>query len=99
MAEYLVLKAEDICDENECVKSRLIFYYEHFAILNENFYRETEHRTAVASLDVCAELDLFPGIYELIFAEEEEGQPGLKSIRFVKPVDMWEIQDNYIFRF
>lgn len=92
MAEYLVLKAEDICDDNDCVKSRLIFYYKHYALLNEDFFRETEHR-AVAPLDVCKDLDVFPGIYELIFAEDGEEQPALVSVKFVKPVDMWETQD------
>jgi hypothetical protein len=44
MAEYLVLKAEDICDDNNCVKSRVIFYYQHYALFNEDFFRETEQR-------------------------------------------------------
>lgn len=91
MAQYLVLKAEDICDGNNCVKSRLIFYYEHYASLNESFFRESEHRTAVAALDICKDLDVLPGIYELIFTEEEEEQPGLMSVKFIKPIDMWEI--------
>lgn len=93
MAKCLVLKAEDICDDNDCVKSRLIFYYEHYALFNDDFFRETEPRTAAASLDVCQDLEVFPGIYELIFAEEEDEQPGLVSVKFVKPVDMWETQD------
>lgn len=90
MAQYLVLKAEDICDDNDCVKSRLIFFYEHYALLNESFFRESEHRTAVAPLDVCRDLDVLPGIYELIFTEKEEEQPGLMSVKFIKPIDMWE---------
>jgi hypothetical protein len=94
MAEYLVLKAEDICDDNNCVKSRLIFYYQHYALFNEDFFRETEQKTAVAALDACEELEVFPGIYELTFAGEEEGQPGLVSVKFVKPVDLWETQDT-----
>lgn len=91
MAEYLVVKAEDICDDNGCVKSRVIFYYEHYALFNEDFFRETKQRMAVAALDICKDLDVFPGIYELIFAEEEEEQPGLISVQFVKPIDIWEI--------
>lgn len=94
MAEYLVLKAEDICDENKCVKSKLIFYYEHYALFNENFFRETEPRTAAAPIDICIDLDVFPGIYELIFSEEEVEQPDLVSVRFIKPGDMWETQDK-----
>ncbi|MFX4262935.1 hypothetical protein ACOBQJ_12110 [Pelotomaculum propionicicum] len=93
MAEYLVLKAEDICDDNNCVKSRLIFYYKHYALFNEDFFRETEPKTAEAPIDICLDFNVFPGIYELIFEGEEEGQPGLVSIKFVKPVDLWETQD------
>ena len=93
MAKCLVLKAEDICDDNNCVKAKLIFYYEHYAVLNEDFFRESEPRTAAASLDACRDLKVFPGIYELIIAEEGEGQPGLVSIKFIKPVDMWETEE------
>ena len=93
MAKCLVLKAEDICDDNNCVKSRLIYYYEHYYFFNEDFFRETEPRTAAAPLAICQDLEVFPGIYELNFAEGEDGQPGLVSVKFVKPLDMWEVQD------
>ncbi|MDD4335048.1 MAG: hypothetical protein PHY77_05505 [Desulfotomaculaceae bacterium] len=94
MAKCLVLKAEDICDDNNCVKSKSVFYYKHYALLNEDFFREAEPCKATASLDVCRDLEVFPGIYELIFTEGEDGQTGLVSVKFVKPVDMWETQDT-----
>ncbi len=56
MAKCLVLKAEDICDDNNCIKSRLLFYYEHYYFFNEDFFRETEPQTAVASLAICQDL-------------------------------------------
>jgi hypothetical protein len=94
MAEYLVIKAEDVCDDHNCIKSRLIYFYEHYALFNEDFFRETEQRTSVAALNVCKDLDVLPGIYELVFADEGEGQPALVSVKVVKPVDPWETQDK-----
>ncbi|NLJ75962.1 MAG: hypothetical protein HQP61_04440 [Peptococcaceae bacterium] len=93
MAKCLVLKAEDICDNNGCVQSRLISYYKHYALFNENFFRETEPQTAAVSLDACRDLAVFPGIYELVFAGKEGEQQELVTIKFVKPVDMWEIEE------
>lgn len=89
MAEYLVLKTEEICDEHNAVKERIVFYYEHYTIFNEMLFRETEPRTAAASIDICLELDVFPGIYELVFADKETEQPTLLSIRFIEPGDLW----------
>ncbi len=92
MAKCLVLKTEDICDNN-CVRSKLIYYYQHYALLNEEFFRESEPRTVAASLDACRDLAVLPGIYDLIFTQEKGGQPDLASIKFVKPVDMWETKE------
>ncbi|MEG3072375.1 MAG: hypothetical protein RQM92_17435 [Candidatus Syntrophopropionicum ammoniitolerans] len=36
---------------------------------------------------------MFPGIYELVFAGKEGEQQELVTIKFVKPVDMWEIEE------
>ena len=89
LAEYFVLKTEEIYDENNTVTERIVFYYEHYKIFNEMLFRETHPRTAAAPIDICHELDVFPGIYELVFAEEEIEPPALVSVRFVKPGDPW----------
>lgn len=89
MAEYLVLKTEELLDENNTVRERAIYYYEHFTIFNEMLFRETEPKTVAAPVEICIDLDVFPGIYEFVFSEEEEEQPSLMSIRFIKPGDMW----------
>jgi hypothetical protein len=89
LAEYLVLKTEELLDENNTVRERAIYYYEHFTIFNEMLFRETEPKTVAAPVEICIDLDVFPGIYEFVFSEEEEEQPSLMSIRFIKPGDMW----------
>jgi hypothetical protein len=89
LAEYLVLKTEEIFDEANAVKERTIFYYEHYTLFNEMLFQEIEPKTAAAPIDICLELDVFPGIYELVFAEEEIDQPALVSVRFIKPGDLW----------
>jgi hypothetical protein len=90
LAEYLVLKTEELIDENNNVSERVIFYYEHYTLFNEMFFLETEPRAVAAPIEICIDLDVFPGIYEFVFSEEEEEQPCLTSIRFIKPGDMWE---------
>jgi hypothetical protein len=89
LAEYLVLRTEELLDENNTVRERMIYYYEHYTIFNDMFFWETEPRKVAAPAEICLELDVFPGIYEFVFSEEEE-QPCLMSIRFVKPGDIWE---------
>jgi hypothetical protein len=90
LAECLVLKTEELFDENNTVRERVIYYYEHYTIFNDMFFWETEPRTVAAPAEICVDLEVFPGIYELAFSEEEEEQPCLLSIRFIKPGDMWE---------
>lgn len=90
MAEYLVLKTEELLDENNTVRERVIYYYEHYTIFNEMLFRETEPKTVAAPIEICIDLDVFPGIYEFVFSEEGKEQPCMLSIRFIKQGDMWE---------
>jgi hypothetical protein len=89
LAECFVLKTEEVCDENNAVTERIVFYYEHYTVFDEMLFREIHPRTAAAPIDICRELDVFPGIYELVFAGEETEPPALVSIRFIKPGDLW----------
>ncbi len=90
MAEYLVIRVEQLNKNEEDFEEREVFYFEHYAVLNEDLFRETEPKSAVISSAAGYKFDVVPGIYKLIFLEEDSERNILVSAEFLKEVDFWQ---------
>ncbi|NLI14174.1 hypothetical protein [Pelotomaculum propionicicum] len=90
MAEYLVIKVEQLNKKEDDFEEREVFYFEHYAVLNEDLFRETEPKSAVISAASGHKFDVVPGIYKLVFLEEEHDRNTLVSAEFLKKVDLWQ---------
>jgi hypothetical protein len=85
VAELLVVKVE----HNES-GNKEVFYFEHYSVLHEKLFQESEPKSVMASADSGHKFNVVPGIYELVFSEEAEGRRTLISAVFLKQVDYWE---------
>jgi hypothetical protein len=88
VAEFLVVKVEH--NERGDFGNKEVFYFEHYSVLNENLFQESEPKSITASADSGQKFNVIPGIYELVFSEEVEGRRTLISAVFLKQIDYWQ---------
>lgn len=90
MAEFLVVKVEQLDNEREGLGCEEVFYFEHFSVLNEELFQESKPKSVITTADSGHKFDVVPGIYELVFSEKDDARRTLISAEFLKQVDYWQ---------